>query len=97
MRLKQDQFSFVSFIKPHADADDRVVPHLYGRKGRTPHRKKKQPGSVLAIWSLLLALSVMKLLYNAVRKATGLLSVVIVVIAAVLYYFEDPDPVKYDR
>ncbi|XP_045888271.1 oxidoreductase HTATIP2 [Micropterus dolomieu] len=38
---------------------------------------------------------VMKLLGTTLGKATGLLTVVIVVIAAVLNYFDDPDPVKY--
>lgn len=42
-------------------------------------------------------MSVMKLLFGTLGTATGLLTVVAVVIAAVLYYFEDPDPVKYDR
>lgn len=37
----------------------------------------------------------MKLLGNTLGKATGLLAVLIVVIAAVLNYFDDPDPVKY--
>lgn len=38
---------------------------------------------------------VMKLLGTTLGKATGLLTLVIVVIAAVLNYFDDPDPVKY--
>ncbi|KAK9542339.1 hypothetical protein VZT92_000210 [Zoarces viviparus] len=37
----------------------------------------------------------MKILDTALGKATGLLTVFIVVIAAVLNYFDDPDPVKY--
>ncbi|KAM8761869.1 oxidoreductase HTATIP2-like [Acanthopagrus schlegelii] len=40
-------------------------------------------------------MSLMKLLGNTLGKATGLLAVLIVVIAAVLNYFDDPDPVKY--
>ncbi|XP_070759557.1 oxidoreductase HTATIP2 isoform X1 [Enoplosus armatus] len=40
-------------------------------------------------------MSVMKLLYTTLGKATGLLTVVVVVIAAVLNYFDDPVPVKY--
>lgn len=40
---------------------------------------------------------VLKLLQTAVGKATGLLAVVVVVIAALLIYFEDPDPVNYAR
>lgn len=42
-------------------------------------------------------MSVMKLLGTTLGKATGLLTVAIVVIAVVLNYFEDPDPVKYTR
>ena len=42
-------------------------------------------------------MSLMKLLGNTLGKATGLLAVLIVVIAAVLNYFDDPDPVKYTR
>ncbi|XP_070817072.1 oxidoreductase HTATIP2 isoform X2 [Chaetodon trifascialis] len=38
---------------------------------------------------------VMKLLGVNLAKATGILTVVVVVIAAVLTYFDDPDPVKY--
>lgn len=38
---------------------------------------------------------VLKLLHTGLGKATGLLAVVVVVIAALLIYFEDPDPVKY--
>nr|XP_046251037.1 oxidoreductase HTATIP2 [Scatophagus argus] len=57
--------------------------------------KIKQPGSVPAIYPLLSAVSVMKLLGTAVGKATGLFTVAIVAIAAVLNYLEDPDPVKY--
>ncbi|KAK2919893.1 hypothetical protein Q8A73_002097 [Channa argus] len=37
----------------------------------------------------------MKLLSTALGKATGILTVVVVVIAAGLIYFEDEDPVKY--
>ncbi|XP_044021427.1 oxidoreductase HTATIP2 [Siniperca chuatsi] len=40
-------------------------------------------------------MSVMKLLGTTLGKATGLLTVVVVVIAAVLNYFDDPDPVEY--
>lgn len=40
-------------------------------------------------------MSLSKLLGTTLGKATGLLAVLIVVIAAVLNYFDDPDPVKY--
>lgn len=40
-------------------------------------------------------MSVMKLLVTALGKATGILTVLIVVIAVVLNYFNDPVPVKY--
>ncbi|XP_031179600.1 oxidoreductase HTATIP2 isoform X1 [Sander lucioperca] len=40
-------------------------------------------------------MSVMQLLVTTLGKATGLLTVLICVIAAVLNYFDDPDPVKY--
>lgn len=40
-------------------------------------------------------MSVMKLLATTFGKATGLLTLLVVVIAAVLNYFDDPDPVKY--
>ncbi|XP_029310502.1 oxidoreductase HTATIP2 [Cottoperca gobio] len=40
-------------------------------------------------------MSVMKLLDTTLGKATGLLTVIIVVIAALFNYFDDPDPVKY--
>lgn len=39
----------------------------------------------------------MKLLVTSVGKVTGLLTLIVVVIAAVLTYFDDPDPVKYER
>ncbi|KAM7424593.1 hypothetical protein PAMA_000782 [Pampus argenteus] len=38
---------------------------------------------------------VVKLLCSTLGKATGLLTVVVVVIAVVLKYFDDPDPVKF--
>ncbi|XP_059203456.1 oxidoreductase HTATIP2 isoform X2 [Centropristis striata] len=40
-------------------------------------------------------MSVVKLLVSTLGKATGILTIVVVVLAAVLIYFEDPDPVKY--
>ncbi|KAG8001149.1 Oxidoreductase HTATIP2 [Nibea albiflora] len=38
----------------------------------------------------------MKLLVTSVGKVTGLLTVIIAVIAAVLNYFDDPEPIKYE-
>ncbi|KAM7405751.1 hypothetical protein PAMP_000178 [Pampus punctatissimus] len=38
---------------------------------------------------------VVKLLCSTLGKATGLLTVIVVVIAVVLKYFDDPDPVKF--
>lgn len=42
-------------------------------------------------------MSVVKLLYTILGRTTGVLTVVIVAIAAVIYYIDDPHSVKYDR
>lgn len=43
------------------------------------------------------SMSVIKLLCDALRKALVSFSLIIVVIAVLLYYFEDPNPTEYDR
>lgn len=40
-------------------------------------------------------MSVVKLVCTTLGKATGLLAVLLVVIAAIIQYFDDPDPVKF--
>lgn len=42
-------------------------------------------------------MSVIKFLCDALRKALVSFSLIIVVIAVLLYYFEDPNPTEYDR
>lgn len=42
-------------------------------------------------------MSVIKLLWGALGKALGFFSLIIVVIAVLLYYFADPNPTEYDR
>lgn len=44
---------------------------------------------------MLIAMSVVKLVCTTLGKATGLLAVLLVVIAAIIQYFDDPDPVKF--
>ena len=46
---------------------------------------------------LLLVMSVVKVLCTALGNATGLLTVIVVVIAVVLKHLDDPEPVKYTR
>uniref|UniRef100_H3CW53 Protein HTATIP2 n=2 Tax=Tetraodon nigroviridis TaxID=99883 RepID=H3CW53_TETNG len=41
-------------------------------------------------------MSAMKLLSDALRKAAAVFSLLVVLIAALLYHFEDPNPTKYD-
>lgn len=42
-------------------------------------------------------MSVIELLCDALRKALWFFSVIIIVVAVVLYHLEDPDSTKYDR
>lgn len=42
-------------------------------------------------------MSVVELLYDALRKALWFFSVIVIVVAVVLYHLEDPDSTKYDR
>lgn len=42
-------------------------------------------------------MSVIELLCDALRKALWFFSVIIVVVAVVLYHLEDPGSTKYDR
>lgn len=65
------------------------IPHTICR---TTPIEMKQTGSVWAP-----GMSLVELLYDALRKALWFFSVIVIVVAVVLYHLEDPDSTKYDR